>query len=64
MLKKLIKEKKVTQKNIALKLEITQSLVSQWCSGKCEPSIRQLKTLCEILKVDLETLVECFTKSN
>ena len=60
MFKKLIKEKELTQKYIAFKFKITQSLVSQWCSGKCEPSIRQLKPLCEILNIDLKTLVECF----
>lgn len=62
MLKDLIKEKNITQKIIAENLEITQSLVSQWCSGRCEPNIWQLKPLSEILKVDLETLVGCFEK--
>ena len=60
MLKDLIKEKKVTQKSMAKNLGVTQSLISQWCSGKCQPQISQLKPLCQMLKVDLETLVDCF----
>lgn len=62
MLKDLIKERKVTQKDIAYEMTVTQSLVSQWCSGICEPRMSQLKPLCKILKVDLETLVEALTK--
>ena len=64
MLKELMKSRNVTQKNIALVMKVNQSLVSQWCSGKCEPHIYQLKILCELLKVDIETLIDCIPKPN
>lgn len=64
MLKKLIKKNKLNQTFVANKMGVTQQLVSSWCTGRCEPSISQLKPLSEILKVDLETLVDCFTKAN
>ena len=56
----MLKTKGLSQSYIAYKLGISQQLVSFWCSGKCEPRIRQLLPLCKLLKVDLETLVNCF----
>lgn len=61
MLKQLMKSQAVKQEAIASELQVTQSLVSQWCTGKCEPKICQLKPLSKILNVDLETLINCFS---
>ncbi len=60
MLKDLIKQSKQTQKDISITLAVSQSLVSQWCIGKCEPKISQLKPLSKLLGVSLETLIACF----
>lgn len=60
MFKVLMKQSKVTQKRIAEELRVTQSLVSQWCSGKCEPKISQLKPISEILGVDVGVVVDSF----
>lgn len=64
MLKDLIKQNKLSQLRIANKMKVSQQLVSQWCTGKCEPNIYQLKPLCKILNVDLNTLVECFSNKS
>ncbi len=61
MLKDLIKSQKVKQKTISEYFNVTPGLISQWCSGKCEPKICQLKPLSKILNVDLETLINCFS---
>lgn len=60
MLKKLIKQNNLSQLRIANKMKVSQQLVSQWCTGKCEPNIWQLKPLSQILHVSLDTLVACF----
>lgn len=59
-MKELLKSKGISQFAVAYDLGVSQQLVSQWCTGKCEPRISQLRKLSNILKVDLETLVECF----
>lgn len=60
MLKQYLKNCKLSQRVVAQQLGVSQQLVSFWCSGKCEPKISQLKPLCQMLKVDLETLIGCF----
>lgn len=55
-----MKNAKITQVKLAEKLGISQQLVSFWCSGRGEPKVSQLKEISRILKVDLETLVDCF----
>lgn len=64
MLKQLLKSQNKTQKDIACNLNVTQSLVSQWCTGKCQPNISQLRPLCRILKVDIYTIIDCFDNKN
>lgn len=63
MLKELLKLKKITQSAIAKQMNVSQQLVSFWCTGKCQPNITQLRPLCRILKVDINTLIDCFDEN-
>ncbi len=56
MLSKIIKEKQITQSELAKKLNVSQSAVSQWNSG-CTPKYEQLPKLAEVLNCSIEELV-------
>ena len=60
MLRDLLKEKGITQAEIAKQMGCTQGLVSQWCNGLCEPKIATIKKLAEVLQVDVKEILECF----
>lgn len=63
MFKSLLKTKKISQAALAKELNITQQLVSSWCIGRCQPNISQLRPLCRILKVDINTIIDCFDEN-
>lgn len=63
MFKSLLKTKKISQTTLASELKISQQLVSFWCTGKCQPNITQLRPLCRILKVDINTIIDCFDEN-
>ena len=58
----LLKERKVTQKELAEELGVHQTLISQWCCGKTTPTIRQVSSLSEFLKIPVEDIIKCFKK--
>ena len=60
MLRDLLKEKGMTQAEIAKKTGYTQGLISQWCNGVCTPKIADIKKLAEVLQVDVKEILECF----
>lgn len=62
MFKTVLKQKKMTQEKLANQIGVSQQLVSFWCVGKMEPSIKHLKLISQVLKVDMETLVNCFVE--
>ena len=51
-----------TQEKLSKRLKVSQSLISQWVRGICEPRIEQLPELAAALGVSVEQVIECFTK--
>lgn len=56
-LKELRKEKKLTQTELASKLNISQKLYSNWESGKAEPTLDNIIKLANILDVTVDYLL-------
>ncbi len=50
------KELKLTQEQLAEKLGVTDRSVSRWENGKSMPDLSILKSLCEVLNINLEEL--------
>lgn len=63
-LKKLLKDHHITQENVAKKLKVHQTLISQWCCGKGKPNIFHLQKLAKILDVPVEKILACFNSKN
>lgn len=59
-MKELLNKANITQVELAKRLNVTQSLISQWVRGICEPKIEQLPTIAEILGVSVEKVIDCF----
>ena len=57
IIKKKRKEKGLTQKELAEKLEITDRAISKWERGINCPDISLLKDLCKILETDINELL-------
>lgn len=57
-LRKLRMEKGLTQKDFGEKLGVSFQAVSKWEIGRCLPDITTLHSICKILNVDLNTLME------
>lgn len=58
LIKKLRKEKGMTQKELADFLHITDRAVSKWERGLCAPDISLLEPLAEILGISIAELIE------
>ena len=56
-IKKKRKDKGLTQKELAEKLEITDRAISKWERGICCPDISLLKDLCKILDININELL-------
>lgn len=56
-IKELMKEKSINQKQLASSINMHQSNVSEWLSGKKEPSILSLWKLADFFNVDIDYLV-------
>ena len=50
-------EKKLTQKQVALKLGVVESCYANWEQGRTEPSIETLRKLGEIFNVSIDELL-------
>lgn len=55
-LKKLRKEKNLTQTQISELIDVKQGTYSRWESGKLEPSFENLVKLADLLEVSLDSL--------
>lgn len=55
-MKILRKNKKITQEELAEKMNVTQKCISSWEVGRTSPSIEKLIKLAEILEVKIEIL--------
>ena len=64
MLDKLRKERGYTQQYLAERLNIKQSTVAMWETGKSVPTMKNMIALSEILNTDVEILVKSFPKFN
>lgn len=54
---KIRKEKKITQKQLADKLGITDRAISKWENGRSMPDLSLLKPLCNILSITINELL-------
>lgn len=54
---KLRKEKKMTQQDLADKLNVTDRAVSHWENGRSIPDVSLYKKICEILGISVEELI-------
>lgn len=50
-------QRKLTQKNMADKLSVTEQTVSDWESGESEPDIETLVKIADLLNTDIATLI-------
>lgn len=55
-LKDLFKIKKISQKEVAKAIGITETALSQMCSGKYQPSQKNLQKICDLLNVEIITI--------
>ena len=51
------REKSLTQKQIALKLNVVESCYANWEQGRTEPNIEMLRNLSELLFVSVDALI-------
>ena len=58
----MVKRKKVLQREIAEHLGVNQTLISQWCTGLCKPSISVVREIAKYLDVSAERVCACFEK--
>ncbi len=56
-IKKFRESKKITQDELALKLNVTRQAVSNWERSKTEPDIETLRALAEALDITIEELI-------
>ena len=56
-IKTLRKEMKLTQKELADQVGVTQQCVSDWENGKIEPTISYVAKMAKIFKVTIDNLV-------
>lgn len=54
--------KAIKQEYLAEILEVSQASVSRWETGKATPNLSTMQKLAEVLEVDLQTIVDCFSK--
>lgn len=52
-----MKEYDITQKDLADKLSITTATTSSWTSGEIMPRLDKILILCDLFKVDLNSLL-------
>ncbi len=58
------KMKRLTQEDIADKLDVTRQAVAKWESGETMPDIEKSRQLAEILEVSLDDLVNYASREN
>ena len=57
-LERIRKERGLTQSQLATKLDVNQSLVAKWESGKVQPRSSTLDRLASVLEVETEELLD------
>ena len=56
-LKVVLVEKKRTNKWLAEQLGKDQGTVSKWCTNTCQPDLKTLVRIAQLLKVDIKELI-------
>ena len=56
-LKVVLAEKKRTNKWLAEQLGKDQGTVSKWCTNTCQPDLKTLVRIAQLLKVDIKELI-------
>ena len=56
-LKEVLKENHLSQNAFAQKISMSQSVVNNYCSGKREPSLDVLISICKVLNVSADYLL-------
>ena len=56
-LKVVLVEKKLTNKWLAEKLGKDQGTVSKWCTNTCQPDLKTLIKIAQLLEVDMKELI-------
>lgn len=56
-LKKIRKEKGMTQEELAQKINVTRQAISNWENDKSQPDIEALKKISDILQIEIEELI-------
>lgn len=60
MLKILMLQNKLYQRDLAARVGCTQQTISKWCVGLSVPNLKYMQKLADALNVDLHTIVDCF----
>lgn len=60
LFKELLKEKSISQKELANKLNVSPQLITSWTKGRCQPQLDKLTNLSEILQVSIEDILNTF----
>ena len=61
-MKELLKKYNLSQTEIARTLKCSQFLISKWCRGVCEPSMRSVIKISETYNIPIEEIVLAFKK--
>jgi len=56
-IKAALAEKNITSRELALKLEKTETSVSRWCTNEMQPSLETLVEIAGVLDVDVRELL-------
>ncbi|MBQ3834971.1 MAG: helix-turn-helix transcriptional regulator [Elusimicrobia bacterium] len=63
-LKKIMKEKKITQQELADKIGVYQTMVSHWLRGIKNPTLTSLKKIADALEISVSCLIGEETNEN
>ena len=58
-LKVVLAEKKRTNSWLASELGKNPATVSKWCTNTCQPDLKTLLRIAELIKVDVRELIKC-----
>lgn len=59
----LLKSKNFKQSELGSKLNLSQKVISNYCTGSREPKLRTLEKMSEILDFSIDTIVKSLLKS-
>jgi transcriptional regulator with XRE-family HTH domain len=57
-IKQLLVKRKRYQRDLARKLDVSDTIVSLWCSNKITPSTKHLNQIADYLKVKVKDLIK------